>query len=96
MTKLYFINRFVLQWFFIRLTRNEERVIKKIRLVEFSQMLDGSFSMWVDYDEKDVDVMEWFSIQYWVIPRTGWETDFKYLKGGPKFLDITKKRKQCQ
>jgi hypothetical protein len=34
---------------------------------------------------------QWYSFQYFVIPTTGWNTDFKYL-GKRKFFKLTKKK----
>jgi hypothetical protein len=34
---------------------------------------------------------EWYSIQYWVVPFTGWAKPFKYIRSDkPKYWDITK------
>lgn len=92
MSKLYFLNRFILQWFFIRLTRNEKKIIEKFRLDECSQMTDGSYSLGFSHKPEDVKIQRWFSIQYWVIPGTGWGTDFRYLGGQAKHLDLNKSR----
>ena len=39
-----------------------------------------------------VDKKYWYSIQYWIVPISGWNTDFIYLNKKPKFLQITKKK----
>lgn len=61
MTILKFINMFLLQWFFVRLTKH--------------------------YDSKRV--LTYFSIQGFIMPTTGWNSEFKYISKGPKFFRLT-------
>lgn len=63
MTKTKFLNVFILQWLFVRLTKH----LKKDE--------QGNYT-----------IIERWSLQYWVIPLTGWSTNFKYLNKKPKFL----------
>lgn len=77
MTKLYFLNYFILQLFFIRLTRHTQKV--KYLYIDYGLNSCVKFRF-----EK------WYSIQYWVIPFTGWNTDFKYLNGKASFLPLSK------
>jgi len=62
MTKLKFINKYILQWLFIRLTKC------------------------IDNESNEY----WYSLQYLVVPTTGWTTDFKFV-GNRKLFKITKK-----
>ena len=88
MTKLKFINVFFLQWFFVRLTRCQEKVISDFNLYEISLMPDGSFAPAGNVKYKK---LEWYSMQYWIIPCTGWWSDFKYIGRKPKFWKLTNK-----
>lgn len=88
MTKLFFLNYFILQLFFIRLTRNTQRVIDDIDIHEVSLLRDGGCGIGGVIRKSHVE--QWFSIQYWVIPFTGWNTDFKYLNGKASFLPLSK------
>ncbi len=67
MTLLKFINLFILQWFFIRLTKHLDKDI------------NGNYTKIIAY-----------SIHYWIIPLTGWDSDFKYINNNDKFLYIYK------
>lgn len=31
-----------------------------------------------------------WSLQYWVLPFTGWQTEFKWIGGKPKYFYLTK------
>ncbi len=63
MTWLKFVNKFICQWFFIRLTKH------------------------LNFDTKEIR----YSIQYWIVPTTGWNTNFKYIgKNSPKFFYLSK------
>lgn len=33
---------------------------------------------------------QWYSFQYWILPLSGWGSDFICLNKNPKFLKITK------
>lgn len=35
---------------------------------------------------------QWYSIQYWILPYSGWGNEFIYLNKKPKFIKISKKR----
>lgn len=63
MTFTKFINKFILQWFFIRLTKH----LKKD-------------------DNGNYTIIDRWSLQYWIKPLTGWNSDYKYIGQGPKFL----------
>jgi hypothetical protein len=54
MTPLKMLNYFILQWFFIRLTKCT-----------------------VQNDEGKIN--SWYSIMYFVLPLSGWGSDFKYI-----------------
>jgi hypothetical protein len=41
-----------------------------------------------------IGITQWYSIQYWILPFTGWQTDFIYLGNkSPRYWQITKKIK---
>jgi len=86
MTKLYFVNRFILQFFFIRLTRHIEHIIHNYEVIEISQVNGGGLSI---NGKAEIKNQQWYSIQYFVIPFTGWTTDFRYING-KHFLPLTK------
>ena len=90
MSRLMFINAFFLQWFFIRLTKCQKTVVEEFNLYEISLMPDGSFAPAGTVKRK---INQWYSLQYWIIPCTGWSSGFKYLFGKPKFLKLSAKRK---
>ena len=87
MTLLKAVNVFLLQWFFIRLTICTERRIVEYDLKEVSLMSDGSITTG---GTGKVEVWQWYSIQGWVLPITGWWNDFKYMNKKPFFIKCTK------
>lgn len=34
---------------------------------------------------------QWYSLQLWILPCTGWRGNFIYLNNEPKFIRLTKK-----
>jgi len=66
MTLTKFLNVFILQLFFIRLTKHMD----KDPLGEYT-------------------IIKAVSLQYWVVPFTGWWSNFKYIGVGPKFRYLT-------
>ena len=89
MTWLKAINVFILQWFFVRLTRHNEMVISEFTLKEVSIMPDGLVNMGV---QGSSNIHQWYSIQYWVLPCTGWWSDFIYLNKKPRFIKCSKRK----
>ena len=85
MTLLKFVNKFIFQWFCIRLTKCSEKVIENPEPSCFT------YSITTDGNTKNTVTYNWYSIQYWIKPCTGWTDDFVYLNKKPKFLRITKK-----
>lgn len=88
MSKLKFFNAFLLQWFFVRLTKCQEKVVTEFDMYEVSIMPDGSFA---PSGTAKYKTFQWYSLQYWVIPCTGWWSDFKYVGGKPKFWKLSSK-----
>lgn len=90
MTKLKFINKFILQWFFIRLTKcikKVDKVDKYLSCTSCDTMRDGGvsargFGKFTEY--------YWYSIQGFIVPTTGWNSDFKII-GKRFFIKLTKK-----
>lgn len=68
-TSLGFVNYYILQIFFIRITRH-------------TSVIEGH------------GVIQWYSIQYWILPFTGWDSPFIYISKGPKYLQLTAKKKK--
>jgi hypothetical protein len=77
------ICNYILQLFFIRVTRCQETHITGFSLKSVS--LNG-----VSGIVKSKEIHQWYSIQYWIVPFTGWFTDFKYLNKEPKFIKVTR------
>ena len=89
MTKLKAINVFLLQWFFIRLTKCTESVVDAFEAISYDMMPDGSISA---RGRGKTTIYEWYSIQLWIVPCTGWWSEFIYLSDGPKFSKLTKRK----
>lgn len=51
-------------------------------------MPDGSFAPGGTVKRK---TYQWYSIQYWIVPFTGWWSDFKFIGGKPHFLKLSAK-----
>ena len=67
MTFTKFMNVFILQWFFVRLTKHYKK------------------------DENgDYTLLSAWSLQYFIIPLTGWWSNFKYLSKKPRFFYLLK------
>ena len=82
------VNIILLQWFFIRLTRCTQKRIMEFDLLEASTMLDGSMS--VGGIVKKTEIWQWYSIQFWILPSTGWKNNFIYLTKKPCFFKVSK------
>ena len=79
------INVFFLQWFFIRLTKCTENKIENYTLHSYDLMPDGNIS---SRGTGNIKTYSWYSIQYWILPCTGWWNDFIYLNKEPKFIKL--------
>jgi hypothetical protein len=90
MTWLLFINKYFLQYFFIRLARCEDKKIKKNNNLTSVRVVDGG-SLEITSDD-NVKLYKWFSILYWVKPYSGWNSDFIYLNNKHNYLRITKRK----
>lgn len=89
MTFLNFVNYYFFQWFCIRITRNEEKRFITGKLVEISLIPGNIYGP--TYEAVHNESIKWLSVQYWVVPLSGYGKPFSYY-GSPKFLRITKKR----
>lgn len=76
MSKLEIINKILLQWFFVRLTRCSDNLIIEYDLYGLKKI----------HGKK---VRIWYSLMGWVIPTSGWNSDYKYL-GNRWFRKLTK------
>lgn len=88
MSWLKIANVFFFQWFFVRLTLCKEIKIENYKLLSYDYMSDGSISsrgegIKVEYS--------WYSIQGFILPLTGWWSDFIYLTKKSKFIRLTEK-----
>lgn len=89
MTLLGFFNKYIFQWFFIRLTKNIENSIEEYKILSYDMMPDGSIA---SRGCGKTITKYWYSIQYFVVPLTGWNNDYKYINNGPKYFKITRKK----
>lgn len=70
MTKLEIANKFLFQFFFIRLTRN----VYTEDLHQVHQLINFRFPGY-----KTPEKYQWYSFQGWIIPFSGWNNDFKFI-----------------
>lgn len=87
MTLLKFLNVFFFQWFFVRLTKNTRMGIRSQTAIVIDS-LDKFKKVYADGPRE----LYWYSIQYFILPCTGWWSKFIYLNGKPKFYRITKNK----
>jgi hypothetical protein len=88
MTILKAINVFLLQWFFIRLTKHQSQVVENYKLTGFDYVEENLVS---SSGTGKIIIKEWYSIQYCIIPLTGWWSNYVFLTKEAKFKPITKK-----
>lgn len=89
MNPLKALNVFLLQWLFVRLTKCQETVVSDFTLLGYDSLPNGNVS------SKGVAIKktyQWYSLQMWILPCTGWWSDFIYLNKNPYFLKITKRK----
>lgn len=87
MSWLMTVNVFFFQWFCIRLTKHCERLIfPKDEIIYITG---------VSYSARDIDlefvVKQYYSIQGFILPCTGWWSNYIYMTKKPFFIRITKK-----
>ncbi len=87
MTKLKAANVFLFQWFFIRLTKCSENRIENYTVQSYDLMSDGNIS---SRGTGKTKTYQWYAFQFWILPCTGWKTNFIYLNKKPKFIKCTK------
>ena len=91
-TWLWFVNRWVFQFFCIRLTKNFNYEVKSFDLEQVSLVPSGGMS--IGGSIRDSEVTSFWSIQYFVVPLTGWDNgQMLYLTNKPKYLKLTKAKK---
>lgn len=81
------VNKLLFQWFFVRLTKCKEKRIEKYTLHSFDLMSDGNME---SRGIGETKTYEWYSFQYWILPLTGWKSDFVYLNKKAKFIRVSK------
>lgn len=82
-------NIFVLQWFFIRLTKCKEERIVNFEFTHLSLNPSGNYGLG---GRGKVNKYTWYSIQVFILPLSGWWNDFIYLNKKPKLYKITKEK----
>ncbi len=80
-----FLNIFILQLFFIRLTRCSQVVVSDYKLFSYDLTPGGISPRGVGTSKTH----SWLSIQGIIVPFTGWNSEFIYI-GKPIFLKISK------
>jgi len=85
MTKLEFINKVIFQWFFVRLTRCQQRIISEFNMYEVSITPNG----YAPGGNVQYKTEQWYSLQGWIVPLTGWNGDFKFIRK-QWFIKLTK------
>lgn len=80
-------NRIIFQWFFVRLTRCSQRIIDEVEMVEVSMLHDGCHGVGGNILKSHRE--QWYSFQGWIIPLTGWNTDFRYIGKSPWFKKMS-------
>jgi len=87
MTPLKAANVFFFQWFCIRLTRCLDSRVENYQATSYDLMPDGNIG---SRGTGKTVTYQWYSLQFWIVPCTGWWSDFVYLNKKPTFLKITK------
>lgn len=82
------VNLLVFQWFFIRLTKCEEKIVREYIIESFDSMPNGSMA---SRGSGKIIIYNWYAFQYWILPLTGWKGKFIYLNKEPKFIQASKK-----
>jgi hypothetical protein len=83
------VNKLLFQWLFIRLTRCQEKRIENYTLHSFDIMRDGNLA---SRGAGETKTYQWYSFQFWILPLTGWNSNFIYLNKTPKFIRVSKER----
>lgn len=89
-TYLALLNYYFLQFFFIRLTKEQTRVAADIKAHECSIVGAGQYEM--GYSVVTWEIRQRWAIMYWVIPFSGYGKKFRYVNGC-KYLNLTKWKK---
>jgi len=89
MSLLKFVNVLFFQWFFVRLTKCLDHRVESINIQSYDLTLNGVTSRGTG----DVKTYSWYSIQYWILPCTGWWSRFIYLNKYPNFIKLTKEKR---
>lgn len=93
MSKLDFLNRYLFQWFFIRVCRsvNTVKQVKKKTVHSASAMDMGGHSIAYVIDDYNLKVTRCWLIMYWVVPTSGYGNGFRHI-GRKRFIRISKNR----
>lgn len=83
------VNVFFFQWFFVRLTKCREKVVHEFKLESVNLIQNGTWSLG---GNGKYTTYEWYAIQYWILPFSGWYNRFVVLSKECKSIRITKKK----
>lgn len=89
MTWLKFLNVFILQLLFIRLTKCQLTKVENFKIHSWDVMPNGDLSC---RGTGTSVTYQHYSIQYWIVPLSGWWSSFP-MSDNPKFIQITKSKK---
>ena len=91
MSNLGLVNRLFFQFLFVRLTKNQETKMINYQPVSYDLTPNGVAARGYG----DIETTEWYSIQYWILPFSGWGNNFHYIgKKSPRYWRITKNNNQ--
>lgn len=76
------LNFIVLQWFGVRLAKCYENRQRFVRATHLSHLPDGSISLGYQCDHERVFVG--YRLLRWIVPLTGWWSDFRWIGARPK------------
>ena len=89
MTLLKAANVFFFQWFFMRLTKCMENIVESYDVQSY-ELTPGGIS---SRGKGQIKTYSWLSLQMWIVPCTGWWSNFICLGKKRKFIQLTKKKR---
>jgi hypothetical protein len=79
------INVIFFQWFFVRLIKKQEKIIENYTLQSYDIMADGNIS---SRGVGKIKVYQYYGLQYWILPCSGWWNDLIYLNKKTNIIKI--------
>ena len=89
MSFLGFINRFFFQLFCVRLCKSQQQRVESFEVLSYDLMSDGNIG---SRGSGKIVKYQWYSLMLWVVPFTGWGSDFVYLNKKPIYINLTKEK----